>query len=426
MSKGIRRYKSAAAGNGVALGRCERIRMPRAKVLLCCLCGLLAVAIMLGLYMSGDLSSSSSTRTHAVDLTKDKLSHRPSKLSVAQVKRLVSHASLGRLWETHLRPILRERLPGTAGSKLVRQHIISQLRSLSAGWLVETDSFSSPTPHGSVIFSNVLAVLDPIAPRRLLLACHYDSKAIQPPPGETQKPFVGASDSAVPCAMILELVTALDSQLKSLTQQKVPLTLQLVFFDGEEAFQEWTATDSLYGSRHLAERMSHAPHPAGAPHTTLLQAVVSASTAAYVFTRAIKCAVRSLSSCNSYSYSSPKDLFVLLDLIGAPDPLFVNHFDNTARWFDRLIAAEKRLHKLGLLSSHPSEQSYFRKDVYLGPVQDDHIPFLQRGVPVLHLIATPFPSFWHTLQDTEENMHAPTVENLTKIMMVFLAEYLGL
>ncbi|XP_023669469.1 glutaminyl-peptide cyclotransferase-like a [Paramormyrops kingsleyae] len=393
MSKGIRRYKSAAAGNGVALGRCERIRMPRAKVLLCCLCGLLAVAIMLGLYMSGDLSSSSSTRTHAVDLTKDKLSHRPSKLSVAQVKRLVSHASLGRLWETHLRPILRERLPGTAGSKLVRQHIISQLRSLSAGWLVETDSFSSPTPHGSVIFSNVLAVLDPIAPRRLLLACHYDSKAIQPPPGETQKPFVGASDSAVPCAMILELVTALDSQLKSLTQQKVPLTLQLVFFDGEEAFQEWTATDSLYGSRHLAERMSHAPHPAGAPHTTLLQAV---------------------------------DLFVLLDLIGAPDPLFVNHFDNTARWFDRLIAAEKRLHKLGLLSSHPSEQSYFRKDVYLGPVQDDHIPFLQRGVPVLHLIATPFPSFWHTLQDTEENMHAPTVENLTKIMMVFLAEYLGL
>ncbi|XP_048837410.1 glutaminyl-peptide cyclotransferase-like a [Brienomyrus brachyistius] len=391
MSKSIRRYKSGAAGNGVALGRCERIRMPRAKVLLCCLCGLLAVAIALGFYMSGDLSSSS-TRTHAVDLTKDKSSHRPSKLSAAQVKRLASHVSLTRLWETYLRPFLRERLPGTTGSKLVRQHIVSQLSSLSAGWLVETDPFSSPTPHGPVTFSNVLAVLDPAAPRRLLLACHYDSKAIQPPRGKAQKPFVGASDSAVPCAMILELVTALDGQLKSLTQQKVPLTLQLVFFDGEEAFQEWTATDSLYGSRHLAERMSRTSHPAGGPHATLLQAV---------------------------------DLFVLLDLIGAPDPLFVNHFDNTARWFDRLITAEKRLHKLGLLSSHPSEQSYFRKDVYLGPVQDDHIPFLQRGVPVLHLIATPFPSFWHTLQDTEENMHAPTVENLTKIMMVFLAEYLG-
>lgn len=29
----------------------------------------------------------------------------------------------------------------------------------------------------------------------------------------------------------------------------------MVFFDGEEAFVEWTKTDSLYGSRHLAEKM---------------------------------------------------------------------------------------------------------------------------------------------------------------------------
>ena len=47
------------------------------------------------------------------------------------------------------------------------------------------------------------------------------------------------------------------------------------------------------------------------------------------------------------------------------------------------------------------------------------------GVPVLHVIATPFPQFWHTLDDTEENMHRPTVVNLTKIIAVFLAEYLG-
>lgn len=40
--------------------------------------------------------------------------------------------------------------------------------------------------------------------------------------------------------------------------------------------------------------------------------------------------------------SSLQDLFVLLDLLGGPDPLIANHFDNTARWFDRLIAAGKR------------------------------------------------------------------------------------
>lgn len=44
---------------------------------------------------------------------------------------------------------------------------------------------------------------------------------------------------------------------------------------------------------------------------------------------------------------------------------------------------------------------------------------------MLHVIATPFPQFWHTLDDTEENMHRPTVVNLAKILAVFLAEYLG-
>lgn len=52
------------------------------------------------------------------------------------------------------------------------------------------------------------------------------------------------------------------------------MSLQLVFFDGEEAFEEWTDTDSLYGSRHLAERMADTPHPAGAAHATMLHAVV--------------------------------------------------------------------------------------------------------------------------------------------------------
>lgn len=51
---------------------------------------------------------------------------------------------------------------------------------------------------------------------------------------------------------------------------------------------------------------------------------------------------------------------------------------------------------------------------------------VHQGVPVLHLISTPFPKFWHTFDDTEENMHRPTVLNLTKILAVFVAEYLGL
>lgn len=356
------RYKAAT----VRLSLCAQPRMCRVRLMLLCLCVLVATTLTLGLSLSNQQTTELDLPPKPPDLFKDKLSHQPGRPTVSQVKRLVSQVNWGRLWYSLLRPILIEREPGSRGSRAVRKRIFSQLDSLSA---------------------------DPTAPRRLLLACHYDSKSIPTDPADPQKVFVGASDSAVPCAMMLELVTALDPHLKIHKQMMSRVTLQLVFFDGGEAFEEWTPTDSLYGSRHLADQMSHIPHPPGSEHTTLLNAV---------------------------------DLFVLLDLIGAPDPLFVNHFENTARWFDRLMAAEKKLHSLGLLSSHPNEQSYFRKDVNMGLVEDDHVPFLQRGVPVLHMIATPFPSFMHTMEDTADKIHSNTVENLTKILVVFLAEYLRL
>lgn len=43
--------------------------------------------------------------------------------------------------------------------------------------------------------------------------------------------------------------------------QKSELTLQFIFFDGEEAFRQWSATDSLYGSRNLAARMERTLYP---------------------------------------------------------------------------------------------------------------------------------------------------------------------
>lgn len=99
------------------------------------------------------------------------------------------------------------------------QHVSSTLSSLSADWAVDLDSFHSPTPRGQVKFTNIIATLDPSAPRRLLLACHYDSKALPPDPVAPERVFLGASDSAVPCAMILELVTSLDIRLRGFKKQ---------------------------------------------------------------------------------------------------------------------------------------------------------------------------------------------------------------
>nr|KAF6281926.1 glutaminyl-peptide cyclotransferase like [Pipistrellus kuhlii] len=117
---------------------------------------------------------------------------------------------------------------------------------------------------------------------------------------------------------------------------------------------------------------------------------------------------------------------MLLDLLGAPHPTFYSHFPRTARWFHRLRSIEKRLHRLNLLQAHPQEAMYFQPGEPPGSVEDDHIPFLRRGVPVLHLISTPFPSVWHTADDSEANLHPPTVHNLSRILAVFVAEYLGL
>nr|KAF6430140.1 glutaminyl-peptide cyclotransferase [Molossus molossus] len=270
---------------------------------------------------------------------------------------------------------------------------MQRIQRLQAGWVLEVDTFLSQTPYGYRSFSNIISTLNPTAKRHLVLACHYDSKFFH---HWHNRVFVGATDSAVPCAMMLELARALDKHLLSLkdaSDSKPDLSLQLIFFDGEEAFLHWSPQDSLYGSRHLAPKMASTPHPPGARDTNQLHGM---------------------------------DLLVLLDLIGAPNPTFLNFFPNSARWFDRLQAIELELHELGLLKHHSLEKRYFQNHGYGGVIQDDHVPFLRRGVPVLHLIASPFPEVWHTMDDNEENLDETTIDNLNKIIQVFVLEYLHL
>lgn len=95
------------------------------------------------------------------------------------------------------------------------QFLEATLRTLAAGWHVELDPFTASTPLGPLDFGNVVATLDPGAARHLTLACHYDSKFF--PPGSA--PFVGATDSAVPCALLLELAQALDLELREAKEQ---------------------------------------------------------------------------------------------------------------------------------------------------------------------------------------------------------------
>ncbi|XP_042244524.1 glutaminyl-peptide cyclotransferase isoform X1 [Thunnus maccoyii] len=327
---------------------------------------------------------------NGIPWTQEKLYHRAVTLTPEEIQTALSHTNLDQMWQRYLRPLLVTRYPGSAGSQAVQQHIKTTLGSLGAGWEVTEDRFVSQTPYSPLPFTNLIATLNPSAKRRLVLACHYDSKYY--PPQWHGREFQGATDSAVPCAMMLELAQALDEELKTQKSSSPDLTLQLIFFDGEEALFQWTSTDSLYGSRHLAQKMESTPHPAGATDTNLLHGI---------------------------------DLFVLLDLIGAPSPRFGNQFPSTTHWLSRLQNIEKRLHSMNQLVNHPNDVQYFWPDQPVGHIQDDHIPFLNRGVRILHLIPSPFPSVWHTFDDNEQNLDRSTIQNLNKILQLFVLEYLN-
>jgi glutaminyl-peptide cyclotransferase len=114
--------------------------------------------------------------------------------------------------------------------------------------------------------------------------------------------------------------------------------------------------------------------------------------------------------------------FVLLDLLGAPHPLIQSYFADTHWLFDALSNVEQRLLDLGLLVSPSADGSPVGETVsfflprkvhsYVGHIEDDHLPFIQRGVSVLHVISSPFPRVWHTLKVR----HSRAVLSITKIL----------
>lgn len=73
------------------------------------------------------------------------------------------------------------------------------------GWSIEEDKFRAATPEGTKPFNNIIATHNPKACKRLVLACHYDSLF--------KSDFVGATDSAVSCSIMVHLANQLTQRL---------------------------------------------------------------------------------------------------------------------------------------------------------------------------------------------------------------------
>ena len=165
----------------------------------------------------------------------------------------------------------------------------------------------------------------PLSGKRIVLSAHFDSKVYD------EFSFVAATDSAVPCAYLLAIARTFAPLLDVAPRNR--RRLQFVFFDGEEAFDQWTNDDSLYGSRHLAARWKAEDR------------------------------LRDIA------------LLTLFDLMGHAGAQFLATDARVNNYFDALRATEKRIQDAGLAAVSLVKPLFSAQRAYNAAVDDDHRPF---------------------------------------------------
>jgi glutaminyl-peptide cyclotransferase len=243
---------------------------------------------------------------------------------------------------------------GSANHKKVEDYITSQLK----GDQVEEDTVTADTTEGKFPVRNIIAKFPGNKDGIIVVASHYDTNY---PLRNTS--YIGANDGASSSALLLEIANQLRG--KKLDGYSV----WLVWDDAEEAmkpdgsagqpFEMDFLQDSLYGITHLAETWQ--------ADGTL---------------KKIKA-------------------FLLADMIGDAD-LNIDHDTASTPWLENVVYEAAT--RLGY-QSH-----FFARSVGM---EDDHLPFMKRGVPSADLIDFDYGYnnvFWHTTQDTVDKLSPKSLE----------------
>src|SRR5208283_833452 len=127
---------------------------------------------------------------------------------------------------------------GSSGHAKLEQYILSKLKGVD----VEQDKFTAQTPVGKFQMNNIIAKFPGRKDGIIVVAGHYDTNYPLP------KAYVGANDGGSSTALLL----ALADQFRG--KDRDGYSVWLLWTDGEEAFVNWTAEDSLYGTKHLAQK----------------------------------------------------------------------------------------------------------------------------------------------------------------------------
>lgn len=246
------------------------------------------------------------------------------------------------------------RPPGSVANHKLQAYIESQLKALHCQ--VSFDAFTASTPAGSVAMRNIIAKFPGSSGRALVVTGHFDTK---PMPGRV---FVGANDGGSSTGFLLELARVVNSMPHS-------NDIWLIWFDGEEAYGEWSDTNGIYGSRHLAEKWGH--------DGTLgkIKALIN------------------------------------VDMIGDKDLGILQEGNSSAALMQTVW---QTAHELGY-------GKYFLDTGFA--TEDDHLPFLKKGVTALDLIDFdygPNNENWHTERDTMDKLSAHSLDVVGNVLVAVL------
>ncbi|HEY2125479.1 MAG TPA: M28 family peptidase [Chthoniobacterales bacterium] len=270
-------------------------------------------------------------------------------------------AGTSRLWEqvsgekalAHVQRLvdLGPRPPGSAAIEKARVYLEEQLQG--AGWKVARQAFTEQTPRGPMNLVNLIATRPGKESPQFLLCSHYDTKLF-----DTVR-FVGANDGGSSTGLLLELARVLAQDPARAAR------VELVFFDGEEAFENFTETDGLYGSRHFARQLAN--------EKTKFQGGI------------------------------------LFDMVGDSSLTITLPPDSPSAMARGIFAAADELK----VRDH---FTYFDRQIL-----DDHTPLNGAGVPTIDLIDFDFPP-WHTPADTMDKLSAESLRIVGSVALYYLSQ----
>jgi hypothetical protein len=269
--------------------------------------------------------------------------------------------------------------PRPSGSEAIeksRRYIEDQLRR--SGWHVTRQAFTDDTPRGKVQFVNLIAQFpgQGTAAPLFLLCSHYDTKTFD------AIKFVGANDGGSSTGLLLELARVIGRH------PNLAAKVELVFFDGEEAYDHFSETDGLYGSRYFAKHLGEGRQPArSATHPPAAMQQLRAGSVAGGFHGGI-----------------------LFDMVGDRSLDVTLPADSPSEMARDIFAAAEAL-KL---------RSYF---TYLDrEIIDDHSPLNAIGIPTIDVIDFDYP-WWHTAGDTIDKISPKSLQVVGSVALYYLSEF---